>query len=82
MAVHPDPNALLTAPQSAKPSKNGTLTRTSTSYTSHSTFMLPRGAARHYQQQYADMYFSRLALLKPAVERLATEAWSDFALGE
>ena len=29
----------------------------------------------HYQQQYGDMYFLRLAKLKPAVEEIAAEAW-------
>ncbi|KAF8248078.1 hypothetical protein K440DRAFT_626676 [Wilcoxina mikolae CBS 423.85] len=31
-----------------------------------------------YQQQFSDMYFLRLAKLKPAVEALAQEAWEDF----
>ncbi|OJJ44641.1 hypothetical protein ASPZODRAFT_134724 [Penicilliopsis zonata CBS 506.65] len=42
------------------------------------TFALPVGSERHYQQQYGDMYFLRLAKLKPAVEQVATEAWEGF----
>ena len=53
-----------------------TLERATASYTPHTTFHLPPGGARHYQQQYADMYFARLALLKPPTLALATEAFS------
>ncbi|KAJ5675630.1 hypothetical protein N7462_008527 [Penicillium macrosclerotiorum] len=41
------------------------------------TFKLPTGPDRHYQQQYGDMYFLRLAKLKPAVEQVAKEAWGE-----
>ena len=44
------------------------------------TFTLPAGSGRHYQQQYGDMYFLRLAKLKPEVERVATEAWEGFSV--
>jgi DNA polymerase delta subunit 2 len=44
------------------------------------TYTLPRGEAKHYQQQFADMYFARLALLKPAVKSVGTEAFSDFSI--
>ncbi|GAD96441.1 conserved hypothetical protein [Paecilomyces variotii No. 5] len=44
------------------------------------TFRLPRGSDRHYQQQYGDMYFLRLARLKPAVEQVATDAWEGFTI--
>ncbi|KAJ5579937.1 uncharacterized protein N7459_005922 [Penicillium hispanicum] len=44
------------------------------------TFKLPAGSGRHYQQQYGDMYFLRLASLKPAVEQVATEAWEGFSV--
>ncbi|KAL4810961.1 DNA polymerase alpha/epsilon subunit B-domain-containing protein [Aspergillus unguis] len=44
------------------------------------TFRLPPGQERHYQQQYGDMYFLRLAKLKPAVERVAVEAWEGFSI--
>ena len=44
------------------------------------TFDLPRGDKRHYQQQFADMYFARLAQLKPAVETVARDAWASFEI--
>jgi DNA polymerase delta subunit 2 len=40
------------------------------------------GGDRHYQQQYGDMYFLRLAKLKPAVEQVAAEAWDGFSVRE
>lgn len=39
------------------------------------SFELAKGDQKHYQQQYGDMYFLRLAMLKPAVEEIAAEAW-------
>lgn len=57
-----------------------TLIRTPSSYNPLTTFTLPKGENRHYQQQYADMYFARLAQLKPAVEQIAADAWSDFEI--
>ena len=33
---------------------------------------------RHYQQQYADMYFLRLARLKPVVAEIAAAAWEGY----
>ena len=39
------------------------------------SFELAKGDQKHYQQQYSDMYFLRLAMLKPAVEEIAAEAW-------
>lgn len=42
------------------------------------TFELAKGDHKHYQQQYGDMYFLRLAKLKPAVEEIAAKAWQDF----
>ncbi|RMJ25162.1 hypothetical protein PHISP_03953 [Aspergillus sp. HF37] len=44
------------------------------------TFRLPTGHDRQYQQQYGDMYFLRLASLKPAVEQVAAEAWDGFSI--
>ncbi|EAU34482.1 conserved hypothetical protein [Aspergillus terreus NIH2624] len=44
------------------------------------TFKLPSGQERHYQQQYGDMYFLRLAKLKPAVEKVAVDAWEGFSI--
>lgn len=45
------------------------------------TFDLPKGTDKHYGQQFADMYFLRLAQLKKCVMQKAEEAWSDFELG-
>lgn len=42
------------------------------------SFDLAKGDQKHYQQQYGDMYFLRLAKLKPVVERIAAEAWDGF----
>ncbi|KAL5341307.1 DNA polymerase alpha/epsilon subunit B-domain-containing protein [Aspergillus crustosus] len=44
------------------------------------TFRLPPGHERQYQQQYGDMYFLRLAKLKPAVEEIAVEAWEGISI--
>jgi len=41
------------------------------------SFRLAKGDQKHYQQQYGDMYFLRLAMLKPAVEEIAAEAWDS-----
>ena len=53
------------------------LDRTPSSYDPLHTFDLPKGRDKTYQNQYADMYFLRLAKLKPAVEQIAAEAWDD-----
>ena len=45
------------------------------------TFYLAKGDQKHYQQQYGDMYFLRLAKLKPVVEEIAAEAWGDLTVG-
>ncbi|KAG9812323.1 hypothetical protein KCU63_g20547, partial [Aureobasidium melanogenum] len=47
-----------------------TLERTASSYNPLRSFHLAKGEQKHYQQQYADMYFARLAVLKPVVERI------------
>jgi DNA polymerase delta subunit 2 len=43
--------------------------------------VLNPGTERHYSQQFADMYFLRLAQLKKAVKAMAHEAWDEFELG-
>ncbi|KAL2815590.1 DNA polymerase alpha/epsilon subunit B-domain-containing protein [Aspergillus cavernicola] len=55
-------------------------TRSPSVYNPLDTFRLPPGQERHYQQQYGDMYFLRLAKLKPAVEAIAVEAWEGFTI--
>ncbi|OJJ83879.1 DNA-directed DNA polymerase delta subunit POL31 [Aspergillus glaucus CBS 516.65] len=44
------------------------------------TFKLPSGQEKHYKQQYGDMYFLRLARLKPATEQVAAETWDGFSI--
>ncbi|KAK5013579.1 DNA polymerase delta small subunit Cdc1 [Cryomyces antarcticus] len=75
MAAHA--NELLTSP-SATPFD--TPTRTPSSYNPLPTFTLAKGDQKHYQQQYADMYFARLAQLKSAVEQIAADAWEGFEI--
>lgn len=53
--------------------------RQNSSYKPLETFALEK--EKHYQQQFGDMYFLRLTKLKPAVERIAEEAWEDFHIG-
>lgn len=55
-------------------------TRVPSHYKPLDTFRLGSGQDRHYQQQYGDMYFLRLAKLKPAVEEIAVEAWEGFSV--
>ena len=57
-----------------------TVYRAPSHYNPLETFRLPMGSERHYQQQYGDMYFLRLAKLKPAVEQVATDAWDGFSV--
>lgn len=54
------------------------LNRQPSSYNPLHTFRLPKGDDKHYQQQYGDMYFLRLARLKEPIEEIAEEAWEDF----
>lgn len=55
-----------------------TTTRVNAPYARLSNFDLDKKADQRYQQQYGDMYFLRLAKLKPAVERIATDAWEGY----
>ncbi|OQE16633.1 hypothetical protein PENSTE_c023G02886 [Penicillium steckii] len=54
--------------------------RTPSHYNPLETFKLPLGGDRHYQQQYGDMYFLRLARLKPVVEQVAGAAWDGLII--
>lgn len=58
--------------------KYNALTRTSATYIPLRHFDLAKSEDKHYTQQYGDMYFLRLAKLKPAVEQLAAEAWEGY----
>ncbi|KAL8905213.1 MAG: hypothetical protein Q9207_002768 [Kuettlingeria erythrocarpa] len=44
------------------------------------SFTLAKGELRSYKQQYGDIYFLRLAKLKPAVEAIADEEWKEFEI--
>lgn len=48
-------------------------------YTSLHSFKLDK--QRSYKQQYGDMYFLRLAKIKPAVEEVATASWDGTVIG-
>ncbi|EEP82849.1 conserved hypothetical protein [Uncinocarpus reesii 1704] len=52
--------------------------RQESAYNPLSTFHLAPGETRNYQQQYADMYFLRLARLKPVVSQIAAAEWEGF----
>ncbi|KAG9785628.1 hypothetical protein KCU88_g2435, partial [Aureobasidium melanogenum] len=54
--------------------------RASSDYNPLYSYRLSRGDSKHYVQQYGDMYFLRLAKLKPVVERIAGEDWEDFEI--
>ncbi|KAM0278136.1 hypothetical protein ACHAQH_005334 [Verticillium albo-atrum] len=55
------------------------LTRAPSSYKPLTTFLLKKD--RPYQQQFADVYFLRLTNIKPAVEKIASEAWHGTVIG-
>jgi DNA polymerase delta subunit 2 len=57
-----------------------TLDRLPSAYNPMHSFVLPKGEHKHYMQQYSDIYFLRLAKLKPIVEASAIEAWEDFEI--
>ncbi|CAF9924473.1 hypothetical protein IMSHALPRED_006207 [Imshaugia aleurites] len=72
-----DANALLQRPSDEE---YPIIERQPSSYNPLQTFHLAKGDQKHYQQQYGDMYFLRLAKLKPAVEEIAAEAWSHLKI--
>lgn len=55
------------------------LDRAPSAYKPLHTFRLQKD--RSYRQQYGDMYFLRLAKIKPAVEAVAAEAWDGLVIG-
>lgn len=57
-----------------------TQTREPSAYNPKYSFRLPHGDTKHYMQQYGDMYFLRLAQLKPVVEKIGQEEWADFEI--
>ncbi|KAL2141326.1 hypothetical protein VTI28DRAFT_2507 [Corynascus sepedonium] len=65
--------------QTPSETATSTLERSESNYRSLDSFALPKD--RQYQQQFADIYFLRLAKIKPAVEAVASAAWEDTELG-
>jgi DNA polymerase delta subunit 2 len=63
-----------------KDDKHELRARKSSSYNPLYSFRLPHGDSKHYMQQYGDMYFLRLAKLKPVVEQIGEEEWADFEI--
>ncbi|KAF5631270.1 DNA polymerase delta subunit 2 [Fusarium sp. NRRL 52700] len=55
-------------------------TRSASVYKPLQSFVLDK--QRSYQQQYGDMYFLRLTKIKPAVDKVAAEAWTGTKIGE
>ncbi|MBE7180194.1 MAG: hypothetical protein INR71_03130, partial [Terriglobus roseus] len=55
-------------------------TRLQSTYKPLSTFVLPADESRSYQHQFADMYFLRLAELKPAIETVAAAAFASHSI--
>ncbi|KIW83014.1 hypothetical protein Z517_02257 [Fonsecaea pedrosoi CBS 271.37] len=54
--------------------------RAPSSYDPLYSYRLSRGDTKQYHQQFGDMYFLRLAKLKPVVEKIAEEDWADFEI--
>ncbi|TVY80797.1 DNA polymerase subunit delta-2 [Lachnellula suecica] len=75
MAVSEEDGDFLRAPSDQK---YAALERASTTYKPHESYALEK--EKQYQQQFGDMYFFRLAKLKPAVEKIALDAWDDFQI--
>ena len=63
-----------------KDEKPPQLNRSSSSYNPLYSYRLPHGDNKIYAQQYGDMYFLRLAKLKPIVEAVASNEWDDFEI--
>jgi DNA polymerase delta subunit 2 len=59
---------------------SGLRSRVSSSYHPYYSYRLPHGETKQYEQQFADMYFARLAQLKKPVVTIATAAWADFEI--
>ncbi|KAG8623870.1 hypothetical protein KVT40_008846 [Elsinoe batatas] len=76
MAPIPPSEALLQPPTTPVT----TPSRLPSSYLPLPTFLLPT-SSRTYTQQFSDLYFSRLALLKRPTTSLADSIWSSFRLG-
>ena len=53
------------------------IARATSAYNPLQTYKLPAGETKGYQQQYGDIYFVRLAKLKPAVEEVGRAIWDE-----
>jgi DNA polymerase delta subunit 2 len=71
-------NDLLRSPREDE--TNVHLSRVSSSYNPCYSYRLPHGETKQYEQQFADMYFARLAQLRKPVVDLATVEWADFEI--
>ncbi|OBT45242.1 hypothetical protein VE00_03669 [Pseudogymnoascus sp. WSF 3629] len=71
-----DAGSLLRAPSDTIPES---IERLPCEYKPLYTFDLEKD--KQYRQQYGDMYFLRLAKLKPAAEKVAAVAWAGFEIG-
>ncbi|KAL9112396.1 MAG: hypothetical protein Q9227_003238 [Pyrenula ochraceoflavens] len=71
-------DALLQSPESDE--KYDVVERQKSSYNPMYSYVLPKGDSKHYSHQFADMYFLRLAKLKPSVEAIADSDWDDFEI--
>ncbi|KAL2040186.1 hypothetical protein N7G274_007089 [Stereocaulon virgatum] len=78
MMANQDVDTLMQAP--SKEEEYPTIDRIPSSYNPLHSFDLAKGDQKHYQQQYGDMYFLRLAMLKPAVEEIAADAWGEIEI--
>jgi DNA polymerase delta subunit 2 len=72
------PDELLTKP--TKDDSFAHLNRAPSSYNPLYSYWLPHGENKNYMQQFGDMYFLRLAKLKPVVEAIANDEWDDFEI--
>lgn len=58
----------------------GEVKRVPSNYNPLYSFRLPRGDNKQYEQQFADIYFLRLAKLKPVIEKVAAEEWKGYEI--
>ncbi|KAL2268614.1 hypothetical protein VTJ83DRAFT_3460 [Remersonia thermophila] len=65
--------------QKPSPEAPESLERSESKYQPLATFALPK--ERNYHQQFADVYFIRLAKIKPIVEEIAHAAWEGTVVG-
>ncbi|KAL8342549.1 hypothetical protein RB601_004895 [Gaeumannomyces tritici] len=74
-----DVAGILLQKPSDEPPAQAALERLLSSYKPLDSFVLPKN--RQYKQQYGDMYFLRLTMVRPAVEQVASAAFGDVIIG-